>query len=75
MRRDVKVSDRCAMEKLVPCPACKTNSVYSTANPNRPFCSLRCKQSDFGGWATESYRVPESAPTPDSLTEWDNQPD
>jgi endogenous inhibitor of DNA gyrase (YacG/DUF329 family) len=64
------MSDRPPLkERLVPCPACKSDSMYSPSNPNRPFCSLRCKQSDFGGWATESYRVPESRGKPDSIAE------
>lgn len=27
-------------------------------NPNRPFCSERCKLIDFGGWINEEYSVP-----------------
>ena len=27
-------------------------------NPNRPFCSERCKLIDFGGWVNEEYSVP-----------------
>lgn len=27
-------------------------------NPFRPFCSERCKLTDFGNWASERYRVP-----------------
>ncbi len=43
--------------RTVPCPHCGTPTVYSTANPWRPFCSERCKSLDFGAWAAESYRV------------------
>lgn len=27
-------------------------------NPNRPFCSERCRVADLGAWAAERYRVP-----------------
>jgi endogenous inhibitor of DNA gyrase (YacG/DUF329 family) len=30
----------------------------SPANPFRPFCSERCRMTDLGQWAGESYRVP-----------------
>ena len=29
-----------------------------TGNPNRPFCSERCRMKDLGNWASERYRVP-----------------
>ena len=48
------------MEKrIVKCPQCKNDSVYSPENPYRPFCSERCRLIDLGEWATESYRVPD----------------
>lgn len=43
---------------LVNCPQCGKSSVFSAANPYRPFCSQRCKLIDLGAWANESYRVP-----------------
>lgn len=49
--------------RKVRCPACGGESVYSDANPYRPFCSQRCKNLDFGAWASEGYRV-ESDSTP-----------
>ncbi len=34
----------------------------------RPFCSERCKLIDFGGWASEAYRVPTvETPDPDDF--------
>jgi endogenous inhibitor of DNA gyrase (YacG/DUF329 family) len=36
------------------------------SNPYRPFCSERCKNMDFGAWASESFRVPDESP-PDDL--------
>jgi uncharacterized protein len=32
--------------------------LYAPSNPWRPFCSERCRVTDLGGWASESYRVP-----------------
>ena len=43
--------------RIVTCPACGSDSVYGPENPFRPFCSERCKNVDFGAWASESYRV------------------
>jgi endogenous inhibitor of DNA gyrase (YacG/DUF329 family) len=48
-----------AKPRLVRCPACGGDSVYAGSNPFRPFCSQRCKNLDFGAWASESFRVPE----------------
>ena len=48
--------------RVVTCPRCGGKSLYAAENPFRPFCSERCKTSDFGAWASESYRV---AATPD----------
>ena len=43
---------------VVRCPQCGGESVWSTDNRFRPFCSERCKQIDLGAWASEAYRVP-----------------
>ncbi|HEX8775737.1 MAG TPA: DNA gyrase inhibitor YacG [Pyrinomonadaceae bacterium] len=40
------------------CPTCD-KPVEWQDNPNRPFCSERCKLIDFGKWANEEYRVPD----------------
>ena len=50
-------------EKDIACPACRQPCKYGPSNPWRPFCSARCRNSDFGAWASESYRVP-AAPDP-----------
>ena len=39
--------------KLVSCPNCKTNIIWSSNNPNRPFCSERCRNKDFVAWANQ----------------------
>ena len=54
--------------RTVKCPTCRGESVYGPENPYRPFCSERCKNVDFGAWASESYRVevkPQTEDTPD----------
>lgn len=42
---------------VVRCPACGGKSVFAASNAWRPFCSQRCKQVDFGAWASEAFRV------------------
>lgn len=51
--------------KQVPCPNCKTLSDFTPQNPYRPFCSERCKLTDLGEWASESYKIPEKLPPTD----------
>jgi endogenous inhibitor of DNA gyrase (YacG/DUF329 family) len=43
--------------RVVRCPTCGGDSVYATSNSARPFCSERCKNMDFGAWASENFRV------------------
>jgi len=65
------VAEDQAMEKIVVCPECKGDSVYALSNPYRPFCSQRCKNIDFGAWASEGFRMPADTPSdgePDSDT-------
>lgn len=40
------------------CPHCGKTITWSEAFPERPFCSLRCREIDFGTWASEGYRIP-----------------
>lgn len=54
--------------RLVKCPACGGESLYSPDNPFRPFCSVRCKNIDFGAWASEAYRVGAAGPSEDPDT-------
>lgn len=53
-------------KRIVRCPCCGGPSAYAPENPFRPFCSERCKNMDFGAWATESYRVPAPPTSADS---------
>ena len=47
--------------RMVACPACRGQSVYAQSNPYRPFCSQRCKNMDFGAWASEGFSVAAQA--------------
>lgn len=53
--------------KIVRCPTCGGDSLYAPSNPVRPFCSERCKNMDFGAWASETFRVPTEAPPEDMV--------
>ena len=55
---------RATAERMVRCPGCGQPAVYSAGNPYRPFCSARCKNADFGAWASENYGV-AAEPDPD----------
>ena len=48
--------------RQVRCPACAGQSLYSSANSYRPFCSARCKGVDLGAWASEEFKLPEHTP-------------
>ncbi|UCU98446.1 DNA gyrase inhibitor YacG [Acidovorax radicis] len=55
-----------ARARIVACPTCGGDSIYSPANAFRPFCSERCKQVDLGAWASEDFRMPTEAPPMDA---------
>lgn len=48
--------------RTVRCPACKGPSLFTPDNRWRPFCSARCRELDFGAWASEQFRVPAAPP-------------
>ena len=54
--------------RMVRCPKCGGESLWSAENKYRPFCSERCKLIYLGAWASESYRVPVQETT-DPLSE------
>lgn len=60
--------------RIVRCPGCGGPSKYDPGNAFRPFCSERCKNHDFGAWASESYRVGESADAPSGEADGDHPP-
>jgi uncharacterized protein len=39
------------------CPVCKKVATWE-GNPNRPFCSERCRLVDLGNWAAGKYSLP-----------------
>lgn len=43
--------------ETVHCPICKRPAAWKD-NPDRPFCSERCRLIDLGAWAAEAYTVP-----------------
>ena len=59
------MSESAAAPRTVRCPTCGGPSVYAAANAFRPFCSERCKNLDFGAWASEAYRVQVKPEPPD----------
>lgn len=63
---DAQSSASATPQRLVRCPCCGGDSVYALSNPSRPFCSERCKNMDFGAWASESFRV-AAPPSTDDL--------
>ena len=44
--------------RILACPSCGRATVFAPSNRWRPFCSERCRLTDLGAWATESYRIP-----------------
>jgi endogenous inhibitor of DNA gyrase (YacG/DUF329 family) len=52
--------------RIVRCPQCGKSTEYSPRNPDRPFCSERCRTSDLGAWAEGKYAVPAE---PSEMTE------
>jgi uncharacterized protein len=57
------------MSLTVQCPSCRVSVVWSEESPFRPFCSVRCQQLDFCGWATESHVIPGDSPFDDLFSE------
>ncbi|HEY8708994.1 MAG TPA: DNA gyrase inhibitor YacG [Burkholderiaceae bacterium] len=61
--------------RVVRCPGCGGPSVYAAENVYRPFCSARCKNNDFGAWASEGYSVPADPDLPPSDIDLDTDHD
>lgn len=51
-----------------PCPKCKTDLEWDSQNPNKPFCSERCKNHDLVAWANEKNKFPGSPDWDDILS-------
>ncbi len=50
---------------IVSCPTCKKTVLWNQ-QPNRPFCSERCKLIDLGEWAAEEKRIAGDPVHPES---------
>ena len=44
--------------RILACPSCGKTTAFTASNKWRPFCGERCKLTDLGAWASESYRIP-----------------
>ena len=48
-----------------PLPTMSSSNHWSD-NPNRPFCSKRCKLIDLGAWASDEYLIAgDELPSPE----------
>ena len=54
------------------CPMCGKPAEWKE-NPDRPFCSERCRIIDLGNWASEEYQV--SVPSTDIEESVENHQD
>lgn len=62
MKNLLRTDKKMTTPRIVNCPTCNQAVKWTAKNPNRPFCSERCKLIDLGSWAAEEHRIPESAP-------------
>ena len=69
MKRNRENSANDEPEPRLNCPACKTSIKWSERFPFRPFCSKRCKDSDFIDWTNEENRIAGSYQYDDVFSE------
>ena len=55
--------------RIVTCPTCQKRVKWTPRNPDRPFCSERCRLIDLGAWADEQHAIPGDQDTDDVLSE------
>jgi len=55
------------------CPICHKETEWLT-NPNRPFCSERCKMVDLDHWLSGRYRISSSVAADEEESEWASAP-
>lgn len=53
----------------VKCPTCEKETQWSENNPDRPFCSERCKLIDLGQWAAEEHAIPGKSVEEEMMSE------
>lgn len=46
------------MTLSVKCPICYKAVPWNETQPDKPFCSDRCKLIDLGEWASEKHAIP-----------------
>lgn len=51
------MSPASGIPRTIECPTCGGKTEFAPSNPWRPFCSERCRRTDLGAWASESYRI------------------
>ena len=54
--------------RIVTCPTCSKRVKWTASNPDRPFCSERCKLIDLGAWADGSHAIPGDSVEDDVLS-------
>jgi len=50
------------------CPRCRRPADWEN-NPNRPFCSERCRLIDLGCWADGEYRIAGDHVQPEDMSQ------
>ena len=53
----------------VKCPSCEAEVKWGKQSPFRPFCSSRCRDKDFIGWANEEKVIGGSSVYDDILSD------
>lgn len=53
------------------CPSCHVAVEWTDKYPDRPFCSKRCKDKDFVGWANEEKKIAGSPSYDDVFSDSD----
>ena len=53
---------------VVECPTCHSKVEWLEKNESRPFCSERCKNSDFIDWANEEHKISSNPDYDDFLS-------
>ena len=48
--------------RMVRCPQCGGESLWSAENKYRPFCSERCRTIDLAAWAEGRYSIAGGTP-------------
>lgn len=52
----------------IKCPICAEMTTWEE-NPERPFCSARCRLLDLGRWASDGYRIEGDEPASEEADE------